>query len=105
MTALHQQGTIPVADPENYGAVHAAINSAFSAASVQDSLRSIERARMRVRDFERVLRKGILGAETATAYDRLGNADRGQIREFYLARLEAVAPDLRTKFCKLYAYY
>ncbi len=105
MTALRQQGAIPVADPENYGAVHAAIEAAFSAATVKDFLQSIERATLRIRDFERVLRAGILGASTATQYDRLGNADRGQVREFYLARLEGVAPELRTEFFKLYAYY
>jgi hypothetical protein len=52
-----------------------------------------------------VLLKGILGAPTAGEYGRLGNGDQGQIREFYLASLEKVAPDLRTQFFKLYAYY
>jgi len=103
LTALREQGVIPVADPENYGAVHAAIEAAFSAAGLQEFLRSIERTGLRIRDFEQVLRTGILGAETE--YGRLGNGDRGQIREFYLARLERVAPELRAKFCKLYAYY
>jgi hypothetical protein len=35
----------------------------------------------------------------------LGNADQGQIREFYLASLEKVAPEVRQRFFKLYAYY
>ena len=51
------------------------------------------------------MRTGILGALTAAEYNRLGNGDQGQIREFYLASLEKVAPELRTKFFKLYAYY
>ena len=38
-------------------------------------------------------------------YQQLGNADQGQIREFYLASLERVPPELRQKFFKLYAYY
>ena len=103
MTALREQGVIPVADPKNYGAVHAAIEAAFSAAGVKDFLKSMQRGGLRIRDFELVLRTGILGAETE--YGRLGNGDRGQIREFYLASLERVAPELRAKFCKLYAYY
>ena len=41
----------------------------------------------------------------AGEYKLLGNADQGQIREFYLASLERVAPDTREKFFKLYAYY
>ena len=105
MTALHEQGAIPVTDPENYDAVHAAIEAVFAAARVKDFLKSMQRARLRIRDFEQVLRKGILGAAIATEYDALGSGDQGQIREFYLASLEKVAPDLRTKFFKLYAYY
>ena len=105
MTALREQGTIPVADPRNYDAVHAAIEAAFSAARVEGFLKSIERAGLRIRDFELVLRTGILGAAIASEYDALGNGDQGLIREFYLASLEEVAPELRTKFFKLYAYY
>ena len=105
MTALREQGTIPVADPQNYGAVYAAIEAAFFAARVEGFLKSIERAGLRIRDFELVLHAGILGAAAAAQYNRLGNGDQGQIREFYLASLEEVAPELRTKFFKLYAYY
>ena len=105
MTALREQGVIPVADPENYGAVQSAIEAAFAAARVQDFLKSLLRAGLRIRDFELVLGKGILGAPTAAQYNRMGNGDRGQIREFYLASLEQVAPELRVKFFKLYAYY
>ena len=105
LTALREQGVIPVADPQNFDAVHAAIEAAFSASGVKEFLKSIERAGLRIRDFELVLRAGILGALTAAEYNRLGNGDQGQIREFYLASLEKVAPELRTKFFKLYAYY
>jgi len=105
LSALREQGTIPVTDPENYDAVYAAIETAFSAARVKEFLGTMLRAGLRIRDFELVLRKGILGAAIANEYDALGNGDQGQIREFYLASLERVAPELRTKFFKLYAYY
>ena len=105
MSALHEQAEIPVADPEAFGAVRAAIETAFSSAKVKDFLKSVERAGLRIRDFELVLRKGILGAPAAGEYGRLGNGDQGQIRELYLASLEKVAPELRVKFLKLYAYY
>jgi hypothetical protein len=52
-----------------------------------------------------VLTKGLLGASTAAEYKGLGDADQGQIRELYLASLERVAPELRQRFFKLYAYY
>jgi hypothetical protein len=96
---------IEVADPQTFSAVREAIESSFAAARVKEFLKSIERAGLRIRDFESVLRKGILGAPTATEYGRLGNGDQGQIREFYLAALEKVAPETREKFFKLYAYY
>ena len=105
MSALHEQAVIPVADPQAFGAVKSVIETAFSPAKVDDFLKSIKRAGLRIRDFELVLRKELLGATAAGEYDRLGNGDQGQIREFYLASLEHVAPELRTKFYKLYAYY
>ena len=105
MSALREQGTIPVTDPENFDAVYTAIEKAFSAARVKEFLGSMQRAGLRIRDFELVLRKGILGAKVEAEYGRLGNGDQGLIREFYLASLEKVAPELRTKFFKLYAYY
>jgi hypothetical protein len=101
----YQKAEIPVTDPQTFGAVHAAIEAAFASSSVKVFLKSIQRAGLRVRDFENVLRKGILGAPTATEYGRLGNGDQGQIREYYLATLEKVAPEVRTEFFKLYAYY
>ena len=105
MSALHEQAILPVADPKTFGAVRAAIEQAFSTPRVNDFLKSIQRVGLRIRDFELVLNKGILGAPTVGEYNRLGNADQGQIREFYLASLEKVTPELRTQFFKLYAYY
>ena len=105
MSALHERAEIPVADPQAFGAVRQAIESSFAAARVKDFLKAIERAGLRIRDFEAVLRKGILGGPTAAEYGRLGDGDQGMIREFYLATLEKVAPDVRAKFFKLYAYY
>jgi hypothetical protein len=105
LSALHEQAVIPVADPEAFGAVRTAIETAFSSARVQDFLKSVKRAGLRIRDFELVLRKGLLGTPTANNYGNLGNGDQGQIRELYLASLEKVAPELRAKFLKLYAYY
>jgi hypothetical protein len=105
LSALHEQPVIPVADPEAFGAVRSAIENAFSAAKVEDFLKSLQRAGLRIRGFELVLRKGLLGASASDQYSQLGDSDQGQIREFYLASLEKVAPALRARFSKLYAYY
>ena len=105
MGALHQQAVIPVADPATFSAVRTAIDTGFSSARVADFLRSIDRSGLRIREFESVLDRGLLGPDMAGQYTRLGDADQGQIREHYLAALERVSPELRNRFFKLYAYY
>ncbi len=99
------QPVLAVVDPQAFDAVRVAIADAFSAARVESFLRSLDRQHLRIRDFEIVLGKGLLGNAAKTEYAPLGNGDQGQIREFYLASLERVSPGLRAKFFKLYAYY
>ncbi len=105
MSTLYEQAVLQVMDPEPFGAVKAAIDASFSSGKVADFLKSLDRSRARIRDFQTVLSKGLLGQAAAAEYGRLGNSDQGQIRELYLASLERVAPELRQKFFKLYAYY
>ena len=105
MSSLYQQPVLAISDPETFQAVKAIIDSSFSSGSVADFLKSLERSKLRIRDFEMVIGQGYLGAGTAAEYGKLGNSDQGQIRELYLASLEHVAPELRDKFFKLYAYY
>ncbi len=102
---MYEQAAIPITDPQTFGAVHDAITSCFSAARIGDFLNAVERSSLRIRDFESVIGKGILGPSTADDYARLPSGDQGQIREQYLASLEQVAPELRDRFFKLYAYY
>ena len=73
--------------------------------NVAGYLKRVQRSKLRVRDFEGLLQRGLLGGTTAEAYQALGNSDRGQARELYLSLVEKVAPELRTRFLKLYAYY
>ena len=105
MSTIYEKPELIVADPPVFKAVKAAIQSAFSSGRAEEFFKSLSRAGLRVRDLEQVLKQGLLGAGTAAEYNRLGNGDQGQIREFYLASLEQVAPELREKFFKLYAYY
>jgi hypothetical protein len=99
------QPVLPVLDPASFGAVRSAIEAAFSSSRVGDFMKSLERNHVRIRHFEQVLEKGLLGGATRSEYERLGFGDQGQIREFYLASLERVSPQVRNKFFKLYAYY
>jgi hypothetical protein len=105
LTALHEQAVLPVADPITFGAVRGAIESAFSTLKVREFLRGVQRAGLRIRDFEYVLQKELLGKSAEAEYGRLNNGDQGQIREFYLASVEKVTPELRGEFFKVYAYY
>ena len=99
------QPVLTVEDPQSFSAVRTAIEAAFSSTRVADFLKSLARKSARIRNFEDVLAKGLLTDKARTDYAQLGNADQGQIREFYLASLERVTPELRNKFFKLYAYY
>ena len=105
VVGIFEQPALAVIDPQSYNAVHSTIADVFSTGQVSEFLRSLDRRSLRIRDFEAVLHNGLLGTETKVRYDRLENADQGQIREFYLASLERVSPELRQKFFKLYAYY
>ena len=103
--ALYERPVLAVEDGATFSTLKAAIEARFSSAGVQDFLRSLNRAGLRIRHFEDVLKAGKLGAEAPADYARLSPGDQGQVREFYLASLEQVAMPLRDKFFKLYAYY
>jgi hypothetical protein len=105
LSTTYEKPVMPVEDAKVFNEVKAAIESSFSSSKVADFFKSLTRAGVRVRDFEVVLKQGLLGASTEAQYSSLGNGDQGQIRELYLASLEQVAPELREKFFKLYAYY
>jgi hypothetical protein len=102
---VFEKPVLGIQDEVSFDVVRGAIDSAFAPQSAASFLKQVERQRLRVRDFEGVLRKGLLGSAAGAAYGKLGDADRGQIRELYLASVEHVAPELRAKFLKVYAYY
>jgi hypothetical protein len=105
LSTTYEKPVMTVIDPPVYNAVKSAIESSMASSPASDFFKSVSRAGLRVREFEKVLNRGLLGKSTASEYSRLQNCDQGQIREFYLASLERVAPELREKFFKLYAYY
>ncbi len=102
---MFEKPVLGVEDGPSYDVVRSAIQAAFAPAAADRFLKRVGAQRLRVRDFESVLGKGLLGQEAVAAYGRLGNLDRGQIRELYLAAVEHVAPELRARHLKVYAYY
>jgi len=65
----------------------------------------VDRAKLRIRDFEAVNTRGLLGKGISEQYQQLESSDQCMIRELYLSSLEKVEPKLRKKFLKIYAYY
>ncbi|WP_263408064.1 hypothetical protein [Terriglobus tenax] len=102
---MYEQAVIPVQDQQTFNAVKSAVESSFSSAKVQDFLKSLDRAKLRIREFEQILSSGKLGSAAAAGYAKLGDGDKGMIRELYLSSLEKVALELRSKYLKVYAYY
>ncbi len=102
---MYEQAEIPVENAQGFGVVKGAVDAAFSTAKVNDFLRSLQSSKLRIREFEEVLKAGKLGPSSASEYAKLGNGDQGMIRELYLSSLEKVDPELRKKYLKVYAYY
>jgi hypothetical protein len=107
------QATIKIEKPQEFAALHAAVERAFRPENAERFLKQLDRKAIRVRDFDGVLAKrvfeGVAGAKSELnalqLYQALPLSDQAQMREFYLSKLEAVDVALRHKFKKLYQYY
>ena len=102
---MFEQAVLPIQDEATYSAVRQALDRAFAANHVGVFLERLKRARLRVRQFEAILASGLLGEATPAQYAQLGDSDRGHVREEYLSMVEKVAPELRARHLKVYAYY
>jgi hypothetical protein len=99
------QTVLPIADEARFGAIKASLEFLFATGNVAGFLKRVRRSSLRVRNFDGLLQRGLLGSTTAAAYQALCDSDRGQVRELYLALVEQVPQELRGKFLKVYAYY
>ena len=102
---MFQQAAIAVVDQQGYSRLHALIDAAFDAAQVEVLLGRAVRAKLPIRDFERVLERGFLGKEAVSLYGSLPPSDQGLTRECYLQLIEKVPRELRERYFKAYAYY
>ena len=115
MTVAYEQATIKVEKEAQFAELKAAIERAFSASTVEKLLKRLDRRGIRIRDFDGVIGKQAIefadptlreARKTAKSlYDELTLSDQGQMREFYLSRLEQVEDSLRHKFRKVFQYY
>ena len=102
---MFEQAAISVQDEKTYAALHTQIDAAFKASDVEVFLNSVIRSKLRIRDYESILSRGLLGKEAITLYKGLSVSDQGLTRERYLRLVEAVPADLRQRYLKAYAYY
>ena len=102
---MFEQAGIAVRDEKDYGQLHALVDAVFDAREVNAFLDRVSRARLRVRDFEGVLKRGLLGKQAIALYAALPVSDQGLTRERYLRLVEQVPVELRQRHFKAYAYY
>jgi hypothetical protein len=102
---MFEQAAIAVQDEQGYAQLHARIDAVFDARDVEVFLTRLRRAKLRIRDYEGVLDRGLLGKEAAQLYKALPLSDQGLTRERYLRLVEAVSLELRQRYFRVYAYY
>jgi hypothetical protein len=102
---MFEQAGIAVGDVEKFAKLNALIDAAFDARDVEVFLDRVKRAKLRIRDFEGVLKRGLLGKEAVEFFGALEASDQGMTRERYLKAVEAVPQELRERYFRTYAYY
>jgi hypothetical protein len=102
---MFEQAGIAVRDEQGYARLHALIDAAFDARDVEVFLERASKAKLRIRDFEGVLKRGLLGKDATGLYEALPVSDQGLTRERYLRLVEAVPLNLRQRYFRVYAYY
>jgi hypothetical protein len=111
VTVNFQQAAIKVEKAEEFARLQAAVEQAFLPERAERFLKQLDRKGIRVRDFDAILVQQVLepvgeaGLNARQLYESLTVSDQGQMREFYLSKLETVDQVLRHKFRKLYQYY
>jgi hypothetical protein len=102
---MFEQATIAVQDEKTYAKLHALIDAIFAASDVEVFLNRVTRKKVRIRDYETILSRGLLGKEAIELYKALPVSDQGLTRERYLGLVEKVPQELRQRYYKAYAYY
>src|ERR1700744_6521972 len=102
---MFEQAAIAVRDEQGYARLHELIDAAFEAKDIEVFLNRVTKAGLRVRNYESILKRGLLGKEAPELYAALPVSDQGLTRERYLRLVEKVPVELRQRYLKVYAYY
>ena len=108
--ASFEQAVLKVGSEKEFAELKNAIGRAFAADRVESLLKRMAREKLRVRDWDSLLARGVFdqgesGVRAQSLYEALAVSDQAQIREFYLFQVEEVSPKLRARFHRLYQYY
>jgi len=60
---MFEQAAIAVTDEQGYAKLHTLIDAAFDARDVEVFLNRVSKAKLRVRNYEGILERGLLGKE------------------------------------------
>ena len=102
---MFEQAAIAVQDEQGYAKLHALIDAAFDARDVDVLLSRATRSKIRIRDYETILKRGFLGKDGPALYAALPVSDQALTRERYLWLVEQVPLELRQRYFRIYAYY
>jgi len=115
MTVTYEQAVIKVEKEAQFAELKAAMERAFAADVIEKLLKRLESRGIRIRNFDDVLDQSVIesvdgslkksGKTAKGLYQELTLTDQGQMREFYLSKLEQVEDALRHKFRKIFQYY
>ena len=108
---MYSQAPIEVENEAIFAQLRTAIENAVDARP-EDFLHLVKRFGLRVRQFEQILRERVLeqlpGAHSSRPcqelFQELSLSDQGQVREFYLTRIEEIPAELRSKYLKVFRY-
>ena len=104
---MFERAEIPVVNATSFEMLKSAIGQAFGE-QVDRTLKSMESAGVQIRNAEKViadhLRVDKLNGSAWELYSQLSLSDQGQIREYYLTKVEELDPELRRKYKKLFRY-
>ena len=110
-----EQAVIKVEKEAQFGELKAAIERVFAPGTVEKLLKRLDSRGIRIRNFDGVLDQQVIeyvdgslkksGKTARDLYQELTLTDQGQMREFYLSKLEQVEEALRHKFRKVFQYY
>src|SRR6202161_3251660 len=102
---MFEQAGIAVQDERGFAKLHGLIDAAFDSRDVEVFLNRVTKSKLRIRDYETILRRGFLGKDAVGLYQALPVSDQGLTRERYLRLVEAVTLELRQRYFRVYAYY